>query len=136
MKTRLHTRTLAALFWALLLCTTLNSCKTKDDCNSSLIGSITEIEHLDTLKTGTAYGYHIKVAGFNGCSELESISAKQTGFSITITGKIRNKGCVCTMIAPVFDGIYTFKPETAGTYYLKFFNDFNEKYLIDTVVVI
>lgn len=127
---------MAALFGALLLCTALNGCSTKDDCNSSLIGSITEIEYKDTLKPGVTYSYHIKVAGFNGCSELESISAKQTGNSITITGKIHNKGCTCTMIYPIFDGIYNFKPETTGTYYLKFFNDYNEKFLIDTVVVI
>lgn len=124
------------LLGALFLGIAFSSCTTEDKCESSLIGSITEIEYKDTLHSGSSYSYQIKVAGFNGCSELESINAKQTGYSINITGKIRNKGCTCTMIYPVFDGIYIFKPETTGTYYLKFFNDYNEKYLIDTVVVI
>lgn len=99
------------------------------------MGSISEIQYKDTIQLGSSEIYQIKVAGFNGCSHLESISENITGKEIIITGTIYNKGCVCTLIAPFFDAIYTFNPTTTGTYILKFTKDLKAVYLIDTVYV-
>ncbi len=100
------------------------------------MGSITEIENIDTLRLGSSHIYHIKVAGFNGCSSLESVTSVETGNSIVITGNIYNKGCTCTDLFPYFNGEYVFIPDTTGIFYLKFVNDLHEKYLTDTVLVV
>ena len=124
------------LFTWLIALFLFSTCSNKNSCESHLMGSISEIDYADTLHLGGMFTYHFKVAGFNGCSSLESITAKQTGKSIVITGNIYNNGCTCSMLYPFFNGTYVFIPDSIGTYYLNFVNDLHEKYLTDTVEVI
>ncbi len=111
------------------------SCHKESDCDSHLMGSISEIDYKDTVQLGSFAIYHLKVAGFNGCSQLESITDKVNGKEVIVTGTIYNKGCVCTMVAPFFEGTYTFTPNSTGTYLIKFTKDLNAVYLVDTVYV-
>lgn len=107
----------------------VNSCTPEREptCTRRGIGTINELAVFpDTVAIGDSIVGQFKVTGYSGCSRFDGFYDNEPidfiiPHEIRIPSpQIKDEGCICTEIAPIFNETYTYIPYDTGMYFVSY----------------
>lgn len=129
---------LLTLFFALFATLCFSCSKEEEDALALRATAPASIVQVDVpekpVKAGESVGIKIHFLVNNGCGEFGSFEAKKDGNTLTVKVYSQYHGEVCADAIFTREITYVFKPESPGTYTLKFWKD-DDAFITKTLVV-
>ena len=120
-------------------CLGLTSClgSGKDNCSATQLEPVQSVSGPKTVAVNQTATFLLTYLPQLTCSRLESVyEATGTATNTLLVGpRVTYTDCNCPANTVVAQATYTFKPTTAGTYYLNFIANNTNGFITDTLVV-
>ena len=120
-------------------CLGLTSCLSggKDTCSATVLEPVQSVSGPKTIAVNQTASFTITYLPQVTCNRLESVyeAAGNTPNTVLVGPRVTYTDCNCPTNTVVAQTTYTFKPTTAGTYYLNFTAANANGFIRDTLVV-
>jgi hypothetical protein len=118
---------------------TLTSCLSsgKDSCSATVLEPVQSVSGPKTIAVNQSANFLITYLPQVTCNRLETVyeATGSTPNTLLVGPRVTYTDCNCPANTLTAQATYTFKPTTAGTYYLNFVADNANGFIRDTLVV-